>query len=127
MIGVALGVAMMVSIDLANGSAQRAFVLSTDAITGQATHRISAIAPQGIPQSIYTHLKTDLGIGKAAPIVDGYAIAPSLGNQPMHLVGVDLFAEAPFVAIFKRKRSLSHQVNLPELRVLIMEKGLLIF
>jgi len=38
---------MMVSIDLANGSAQRAFALSTDAITGRTTDRIVAIAPTG--------------------------------------------------------------------------------
>lgn len=100
-IGVALGVAMMVSIDLANGSAQRAFALSTDAITGQATHRITAIAPQGVPQQVYNHLRSDLGLTKTAPVVDGYAIAPSLGNQPMHLVGVDLFAEAPFRSYFQ--------------------------
>ncbi|HRQ15303.1 MAG TPA: hypothetical protein PK205_18555, partial [Promineifilum sp.] len=34
-LGVAIGVAMMVSIDLANGSARRAFTLSTNAITGK--------------------------------------------------------------------------------------------
>ena len=104
-IGVALGVAMMVSIDLANGSAQRAFVLSTDAITGQATHRISAISPQGVPQDVFKHLKRDLGIEKAAPIIDGYAIAPTLENQPMHLVGVDLFSEAPFRNYFQTDTS----------------------
>ena len=104
-IGVALGVAMMVSIDLANGSAQRAFALSTDAITGQATHRISSIGPQGVPQSVYKHLKEDLGIAKAAPIIDGYAVAPQLGNQPMHVVGVDLFAEAPFRSYFQANAS----------------------
>ena len=46
--GVAIGVAMMVSIDLANGSARRAFALSTDAITGKATHRVAG-GPEAIP------------------------------------------------------------------------------
>lgn len=100
-IGVALGVAMMVSIDLANGSAQRAFSLSTDAITGQATHRVVAVAPQGVDETVFTQLKRQLGLAKAAPIVEGYAVAPPLGNQPMRLVGVDLFSEAPFRTYFK--------------------------
>ena len=38
--GIALGVAVMVSIDLANVSAARAFDLSASAVTGRATHTI---------------------------------------------------------------------------------------
>ncbi|WP_448571894.1 ABC transporter permease [Trichothermofontia sp.] len=95
-LGIALGVAMMVAIDLANGSAQRAFALSTDAITGKATHRIEAIAPAGIDETIYARLKRQFGQVDAAPIVEGYVKVPELGNQPCRLVGVDLFAESPF-------------------------------
>ncbi len=39
-LGIALGVAVMVAIDLANASASRAFVLSTETLTGKATHQI---------------------------------------------------------------------------------------
>ncbi len=96
LLGVALGVAMMVSIDLANGSAQTAFELSTDAIAGRATHQIEALAPEGIDESIYGQIRQQVGLIPTAPIVDGYVLAPELGNQPMRLVGVDLFAEPPF-------------------------------
>ncbi len=96
LIGVALGVAMMVSIDLANGSAQTAFELSTDAIAGRATHQIEALAPAGIDESVYTKIRQQAGLTTVAPIVDGYVLAPELGNQPMRLVGIDLFAESPF-------------------------------
>lgn len=95
-LGIALGVAMMVSIDLANGSAQRAFSLSTDAITGKATHRIVSIAPTGIDETVYSLFKRQLSQIDAAPIVEGYAKVNELGNQPLRLVGVDLFAESPF-------------------------------
>jgi putative ABC transport system permease protein len=40
-LGVSLGVAVIVSIDLANQSAKRAFALSTDAVAGKATHSIT--------------------------------------------------------------------------------------
>lgn len=96
LLGVALGVAMLVSIDLANGSAQTAFELSTDAIAGRATHQIESIAPAGIDESAYLQIRQQAGLTKTAPIVDGYVLAPDLGNQPMRLVGVDLFSEPPF-------------------------------
>ncbi|OKH11412.1 FtsX-like permease family protein [[Limnothrix rosea] IAM M-220] len=95
-LGIAIGVAMMVSIDLANGSAQRAFELSTDAIAGRTTHRIEAISPIGIEESLYRDLRTELGYTQSAPIVEGYVVAEDLDHQPMRLVGVDFFAEAPF-------------------------------
>lgn len=95
-LGIALGVAMMVSIDLANGSAQRAFSLSTDAITGRTTHRIVAISPTGVDESVYAHLKRTQPRIAAAPVVEGYALVDELGAQPLRLVGVDLFSESPF-------------------------------
>ena len=95
-LGIAIGVAMMVSIDLANGSAQRAFELSTDAIAGRTTHRIEAVSPVGVDESVYRQLRRDLGYRQSAPIVEGYVVAEDLDRQPMRLVGVDFFAEAPF-------------------------------
>ena len=99
-LGIALGVAMMVSIDLASGSAQRAFALSTDAITGRTTHRIVAIAPSGVDEMVYTHLRQSLNRVPAAPVVEGYVVVDELGAQPMRLVGVDLFSESPFRSYF---------------------------
>ncbi|MEM7062546.1 MAG: FtsX-like permease family protein [Cyanobacteria bacterium P01_B01_bin.77] len=95
-LGIAIGVAMMVSIDLANGSAQRAFELSTDAIAGRTTHRIEAISPVGVDEGLYRQLRTEVGYTRSAPIVEGYVVAEDLAQQPMRLVGVDFFAEAPF-------------------------------
>ncbi|MEO1589753.1 MAG: FtsX-like permease family protein [Cyanobacteria bacterium J06632_22] len=100
-LGIAIGVAMMVSIDLANGSAQRAFSLSTDAIAGKTTHRIEAISPVGLDESLYQTLRTDLGYRQSAPVVEGYVVAEDLDRQPMRLVGVDFFAEAPFRNYFQ--------------------------
>jgi putative ABC transport system permease protein len=94
-LGVAIGVAMMVSIDLANGSARRAFTLSTDAITGKATHRVIG-GPTGLDEDIYRRIRVEAGFSPAAPVVEGYVGAPQLGGQPFRLIGVDPFAEPPF-------------------------------
>jgi putative ABC transport system permease protein len=94
-LGVAIGVAMIVAIDLANGSAQRAFDLGTETVTGRATHQITG-GPGGLDELLYTRLRTDLGIRVSAPVVEAYVAAPALDNQPMRLLGVDAFAESPF-------------------------------
>ncbi len=99
-VGIALGVAMMVSIDLANGSAQRAFGLSTEAITGRATHRVVAVSPIGVDEAVYARIKRQVGQVQAAPVVEGYVKVAELGNQPMRLVGLDVFAEGPFRSYF---------------------------
>lgn len=94
-LSVALGVAVVVSVDLANESATRAFKLSTDAVVGKATHQILG-GDNGIDESIYRDLRVKQGYRLSAPIVEGYATAADLGNQTMHVLGVDLFAEPPF-------------------------------
>ena len=96
--GIALGVAVMVSIDLANASAARAFDLSTSAITGRATHSIVG-SDQGVDESLYVRLRTDpawRGRLESAPLVSAYTVSPQLGNVPFTLLGMDPFAEAPF-------------------------------
>ncbi len=94
-LSVALGVAAVVSVDLANASATRAFKLSTDAVAGKATHQILG-GSSGIDERVYRDLHVAQGNRLSAPIVEGYASAKELGNQTMHLLGVDLFAEPPF-------------------------------
>jgi putative ABC transport system permease protein len=94
-LGVAIGVAMMVSIDLANGSARRAFALSTDAVTGKATHRIVG-GPTGLDEDLYRRVRAEAGFSPAAPVVEGIITAPALSGQPLRLIGVDPFAEPPF-------------------------------
>ncbi len=94
-IGVALGVAVVIAIDLANGSASRAFLLSTESITGRATHQIVG-GPGGLPTELYTELRVDLGLEQVAPVVEDYVRALNLGDRPLQVLGVDPFAEPPF-------------------------------
>src|SRR5688572_12961512 len=97
-LGIALGVAVMVSIDIANASAGRAFDLSTSAVTGRATHAIVGSA-LGVDQAVYVRLRTDpqwRGRVESAPLVIAYAVSPQLGEVPFTVLGIDAFAEAPF-------------------------------
>jgi putative ABC transport system permease protein len=94
-IGISLGVAVVIAIDIANASASRAFDLSTEAITGRATHQITS-SIDVMDESIFTHLRLTGLVDKAAPVITEYVTSPQLGNQPLQLLGVDPFSEAPF-------------------------------
>ena len=94
--GVALGVAVVVSIDLANASAARAFELSTESVTGRATHRLTG-GPGGLDEAVFRRLVVDLGVERAAPVVEGYATVDTAeGRRVLRLLGVDPLSEAPF-------------------------------
>jgi len=95
--GVALGVAVVVAIDLANSSALSAFELSTEAVTGRATHAITGAAG-GLDEAVYVRLRTDpaLDVRASAPVIEGWVSALQLDGQPMRVLGVDPLAEPPF-------------------------------
>lgn len=94
-LGIALGVAVMVAIDLANASASRAFELSTEAVAGKATHQIMG-GPQGLDEKIYVNLRLKGLVNTAAPVVSAYVSSPELGGRPVQLLGIDPFVDAPF-------------------------------
>lgn len=89
-VGVMLGVAMVVAVDLANNSARRAFEWSLDAVAGPVTHQIHG-GPEGIPESVYTRLRTERDLRQSAPLMIGRA---AVRGEPFTLLGVDPFSEA---------------------------------
>ncbi len=88
-LGVALGVAVVVAVGLADTSAMRAFRLSSKMVAGSATDRIIG-GPAGIGERLYTRLRVDEGIETCAPVVDGYVEA---GGLTLHVLGIDPFAD----------------------------------
>jgi putative ABC transport system permease protein len=94
-LGIALGVGVIIAIDLANQSARRAFGMSTEALVGQATHQIRG-GPSGIPEDFYQDLRLELQFQQSAPIVEGLATTVDFDGSPLRILGVDPFAEAPF-------------------------------
>ena len=95
LLGIGLGVAVVVAIDLANQSSRKAFQLSAEALTGRATHQIRG-GPSGIAEEFYRQIRIDNGVRSSAPIVEGIATAIDLDQQPLQILGVDPLAESPF-------------------------------
>jgi putative ABC transport system permease protein len=94
-LGIALGVAVVAAIDLANASARKAFELSTDAVVGRATHQIAA-GPTGLDETVYFDLKRNGLLVPAAPVISAFVSSSQLGDVPLQLLGIDPLAEAPF-------------------------------
>ncbi len=109
-LGVALGVAIVIAIDLANTSARAAFEQSSNGVSGKATHHIVG-STNGFADSIYATLKTSplpasVSTFRAAPVVEGNVIVVKKGaqsnspktaqQQVFKVFGIDIFAERDF-------------------------------
>ncbi len=90
-LGIALGVAVVVSIDVANSSARRSFELSAERVTGRATH--SVVGAETISDAVFRMLRVEAGIRPSAPIVEGYV---SIRGRAFEVLGVDPFFDRPF-------------------------------
>ncbi len=87
--GLALGVAVVFAVDIANESAKRAFALSVDAVSGRTTHQLVS-ATDSLDEAIYTRLRVEMGVRNSAPIVEGTVV---INGEALQVLGVDLFAE----------------------------------
>lgn len=93
--GVALGVAVVVAIDLANTSASKAFTLSTESVVGRATHRIVG-GPSGLDSALYLELQQQPTGAELAPVVEDFVTVPALEQRVIRMLGVDPLQEPPF-------------------------------
>jgi putative ABC transport system permease protein len=112
--GIALGVAVVVSIDLANASAGRAFSLSTESVTGKATHQVDG-GSQGVDETVYRDLRIMPDSPIMAPVISVYFTSPQLGDHPLQLLGIDPLADAPFRSFLGNPQQ---QVSLQSLETL---------
>jgi len=117
-LGVALGVAVVVAIDIANGSAGRAFTLSSESLVGRATHQIVG-GPNGFDSRYYTRLRIEAGIKLSAPVVTEFLRVDG-ADQALRLLGVDPLVEGPFRSYLADE---NEEVDFAALNRLIAEPG----
>ena len=94
-LAVALGVGVVVSIDLINESAKRSFEHSIESLTGKATHQIVPLSGD-LSESLYTRLRLDLNLRQTAPVVEGSLSLPDYPGKTIRVLGIDPFVEKPF-------------------------------
>ena len=91
--GIALGVAVVLAIDLTNASSERAFIIANQSIAGDITHQITSSA-ELIDESFYVDLRIRHGLRKLMPVVEG-RVRTASGDQ-YRLIGLDPVAATDF-------------------------------
>src|SRR5205814_3460185 len=118
MLGVALGVAVFVSIRLAHRSALTSFAATVDAVAGRSDLEITGCG-EGFDERLYSRIRQLPGVRAAAPTIEVWTLAEARSpGTPAHggtsagpgasrtaeahpsarllMLGVDLLAEGPF-------------------------------
>ncbi|WP_340122996.1 ABC transporter permease [Methylobacter svalbardensis] len=103
-VGIALGVAVVISIDLAMASSLNAFDQAGKAFSGVATHRIVA-GDGGLDEKLYRRLRVDEGIQKLSPVVNAYVFASKQADAGFNLIGIDPFVEKSFQSIWQTRQN----------------------
>ena len=94
-LGVSLGVAVVVAMDLAIQSSRQAFSISAETVSGRTTHQVVG-GPAGLDEAVFTLLRIDAGVRESAPVVEGYASSDALPGRALRILGLDPFSELPF-------------------------------
>lgn len=100
--GIALGVAVVISIDLAMESSLNAFNQAGKAFSGVATHRIIA-GDGGLDEKLYRRLRVEEGIQNLSPVVSGHVVTSKQADAGFNLIGIDPFVEKPFQSIWQTR------------------------
>ncbi len=96
--GIALGIAVVVAIDLAKESALAAFVQATETVSGKAGYRIVGYSGS-VDENLYPKLKLGKLPFHYSPKIEGYVNLDGRTSEKLRLLGVDPFAERNFGSI----------------------------
>ncbi len=94
-IGIALGVAVFVSLQVATHTAIDSFNSTVDHVTGKANLQITSIG-RGFPEEVYLKVKRVPGIQAATPVIQYVAKIDDPDSEPLYLLGIDVFSDQPF-------------------------------
>ena len=124
-IGVALGVALVTAVDLANETAHRAFLVAAETVAGRATHQIVG-GPEGLPEGLYREIRVEHHFRGCAPVLAAEARLVGRAGTTLQLVGIDPFAEPPirsFSSQFQNGRVLATLLTKPASALLLRQSA----
>jgi len=93
--GIALGVAIFVSVQAVNHSALQSFRASIDIVSGKANLELVG---NGLPfdETIYPKIRSLKGIAAATPLVETVATPVLAPDEYLQIIGLDPFSNGPF-------------------------------
>ena len=110
-LGITLGVAVVVSIDLALESSLQSFKQTTQALSGKASYRIIA-SDGGLDEKLYTRLRVDHGIQNLSPVVSGYVHSTVTTKNTFKIVGIDSLIENTFQSAWQQQNQAGNILRL---------------
>jgi putative ABC transport system permease protein len=89
---VGLGVAVFVAIQIANGSAARAFEAGVDVVAGKAQLEVRG----SLDDAIFPAIERAPGVRAATPVIEELATLPDYPGEYLRVLGIDVFTNEPF-------------------------------
>ncbi|NOR69774.1 MAG: FtsX-like permease family protein, partial [Methylomarinum sp.] len=101
-VGITLGVAVVVSIDLALESSLASFKQTTQLLSGKSSYRIIA-SDGGLDEKLYTRLRVKHGIQHLSPVINGYVHSTATTENTFKLYGIDPLIENTFQSAWQQQ------------------------
>src|SRR5512143_2381379 len=92
-VGICLGVAAIVSIDIVNKSVSRSFEDSINRVTGRASLQVTGAA-SGFPEGMLERVQAVPGVEYAVPVIDTQGILVGAREQSLMILGVDVLQDS---------------------------------
>ncbi len=95
LLGIALGVGIIVAVELINNSALASFASSVDFLSGKSTHSIISEYDR-IDEDLFRRVWAHPEVTAASPVVEAPAATKETGSEPIRFVGLDPLLDEQF-------------------------------
>ena len=94
-IGIALGVSVLVSVQMAIHTAIESFNSTVDHVSGKANLQVTSFG-RGFPEETFLKVKKVLGVKAATPVIQFVSKIDEPIGEPLYLLGIDVFSDQQF-------------------------------
>ena len=94
-IGIALGVGVFVSVQMAIHTAIESFNATVDHVSGKANFQITSFG-RGFSEEVYLKVKKVPGVKAATPVIEYTSKMDEPIGEPLYLFDIDVFSDQPF-------------------------------
>ena len=95
-LGLAIGIAVYLAIQIVNHSATKSFQAGIDLVAGRSDLEITGL--DGVDETVWQKLSGFPGLKAASPVVEGYATLTDHPGEYLRIIGTDPFTAGPFFA-----------------------------
>ena len=94
-LGIALGVGVFVSVQIAIYTAIESFNSTVDHVSGKANLQVVSFG-RGFPEEVYLKIKKAPGVKAATPVIQFISKIDEPIGEPLYLLGIDIFSDQQF-------------------------------